>query len=124
MSITTIIGIILLGITAGFLSGLVGIGGGIVIVPLLVMIFGLSQHTAQGTTLAMLSLPVSFVGAYTYWKDGMVDWKIALLLCAGFVVGGFFGSRIAVNFSPLIVKKVFGVLMILMAIKYLFIDKK
>lgn len=124
MSAGAIAGIIILGFAAGALSGLVGIGGGIVIVPILVMVFGLSQHTAQGTTLAMLSFPVSFVGAYTYWQKGMVDWKIAILLCAGFVVGGFLGSKFAVGISSLMIKRVFAVLMIIIAIKFLFIDKK
>ena len=87
MNLGTLIVVIVIGIAAGALSGLVGIGGGIVIVPLLVMFLGFSQQTAQGTTLAMLSFPVSFVGAYTYWQKGMVDWKIAILLCLGFVAG-------------------------------------
>lgn len=120
----TIIGIVILGFSAGLLSGLVGIGGGVVIVPVLVMVFGFSQHTAQGTTLAMLSLPVSFVAAYTYWQKGMVDWKIALILCIGFLIGGFFGSKLAVSFSPLLIKRVFAVLMICIAMKFLFFDKK
>ncbi len=124
MSAGAIAGIIILGFAAGALSGLVGIGGGIVIVPVLVMLFGLSQHTAQGTTLAMLSFPVSFVGAYTYWQKGMVDWKIAILLCAGFIVGGFFGSKFAVGIPSLMIKRMFAVLMIIIAIKFLFIDKK
>jgi uncharacterized membrane protein YfcA len=124
MSISTIVGIVMLGVVAGMLSGMVGIGGGVVIVPLLVLLFGFSQHTAQGTTLAMLSLPVSFVAAYTYWQKGMVDWKIALILCIGFVVGGFFGSKLAVGMSPILIKKVFAILMIVLAMKFLFFDKK
>ncbi|MFY7900471.1 MAG: TSUP family transporter, partial [Chitinophagaceae bacterium] len=97
MSISTILGLIILGVFAGSLSSLVGIGGGIVIVPALVGIFGLSQHTAQGTTLAMLSFPISLVAAFTYYKNGMVDWKIAMVLCIGFVIGSFFVSKIAVS---------------------------
>ena len=124
MSSGTVILIILIGIAAGVLSGLVGIGGGVVIVPLLVMIVGLSQHTAQGTTLAMLSFPVSFVAAYNYWQKGMVDWKIAMILCVGFIVGGYFGSKLAISIPSLTIKKVFAVLMIVIAIKFLFIDKK
>lgn len=119
-----IIGIIILGVVAGLLSGLVGIGGGIVIVPVLVLVFGLSQHTAQGTTLAMLSFPVSVIAAYNYYQKGMVDWKIALFLCLGFVVGGFFGSKIAIGLSPFVIKKVFAILLIVIAVKFLFFDKK
>ena len=124
MSITYIAGIVLLGISAGFLSSMVGIGGGIVIVPLLVMFFGLSQHSAQGTTLAMLSIPVSLVAAITYYKKGMVDWKIAIILSIGFIVGGFLGSKIAVGVSAITIKRVFAIIMILIAFKFLFIDKK
>lgn len=124
MTLTSILSLILLGAAAGVLSSMVGIGGGIVIVPALVLLFNLNQHTAQGTTLAMLSLPVSLAAAYSYHQKGMIDWKIAFILCIGFVIGGFFGGRIAVNIPTLTIKKIFGVLMILIAIKFLFIDKK
>ncbi len=124
MNLGTLIVVIVIGIAAGALSGLVGIGGGIVIVPLLVMFLGFSQQTAQGTTLAMLSFPVSFVGAYTYWQKGMVDWKIAILLCLGFVIGGYFGSKYAVSVSPYLLKQIFAVLLIVIAVKFLFFDKK
>ncbi len=123
MTLGSIIGIIIIGICAGILSSMVGIGGGIVIVPSLVLLLGLSQHTAQGTTLAMLSFPVSLVAAITYSKKGMVDWRVALILCVGFVIGGFFGSKLAVNISPLVIKKIFAVVMIVIAIKYLFFEK-
>lgn len=123
MSIGYVIGIIVIGIFAGILSSMVGIGGGVVIVPSLVLLLGLSQHTAQGTTLAMLSFPVSLVAAWTYTQKGMVDWKVAMILCVGFVAGGFFGSRMAVNLSPQVIKKVFAVIMILIAVKYLFFEK-
>lgn len=124
MTLGSIIGLVALGILAGVLSSLVGIGGGIVIVPILVLLFGLSQHTAQGTTLAMLSFPVSLVAAITYHKKGMVDWRIALILCAGFVVGGYFGSKVAVDLPTGTIKKVFAVILIIVAVKFLFIDKK
>jgi uncharacterized membrane protein YfcA len=103
---------------------MVGIGGGIVIVPALIIMAGLSQHTAQGTSLAMLSFPVSLVAAYTYHKKGMVDWRIALLLAAGFIVGGYFGSKVAVELPSATIKKVFAVILLIIAVKFLFIDKK
>lgn len=124
MSISAIAGLILLGIFAGVLSSLVGIGGGIVIVPILVLAFGLNQHTAQGTTLALLSFPVSLVAALTYYKKGMVDWKMAMILGVGFVIGGFFGSKVAVELPTAMIKKLFAVIMIIIAVKFLFIDKK
>lgn len=123
MSVSYILAILAIGVFAGFLSSLVGIGGGVVIVPALVLLFGLDQKMAQGTSLAMLSLPVAFIGAFNYYKAGYVNWKIALLLAVTFVVGGFFGSKIAVGLEAGIIKKVFAVFMIVIAIKYLFFDK-
>lgn len=116
-------GVLLLGILAGVLSGMFGIGGGVVIVPALVIFFGLTQQTAQGTTLAMLSIPVSIVAALNYTKAGMIDWKVAIILAAGFIVGGFFGSKIAVGVDGAVMKKLFAVLMIVLAIKML-VEKK
>ena len=124
MPLSSILGIIFLGLIAGVLSSMVGIGGGIVIVPVLVLLFGLNQHTAQGTTLAMLSFPVSLVAAWTYHKKGLVDWRIALLLCVGFVIGGYFGSRVAVDIPAQSIKRFFAVILILVAVKFLFIDKQ
>lgn len=124
MPITTILGLIAVGILAGVLSSMVGIGGGIVIVPCLVICFGFNQHLAQGTTLAMLAIPVSAAAAYSYYQKGMLDWKVAAILACGFVIGGYFGGRVAVNIPTLLVKRIFAVLMIVIAIKFLLIDKK
>lgn len=123
MTIYYVGGVLIIGIVAGVLSGLFGIGGGIVIVPALVMLFGLSQQTAQGTTLALLSIPVSLVAAMNYTKAGMVDWKAAVILALGFIVGGYFGSKLAVGIDGALMKKMFAVLMIVMALKMLF-EKK
>ncbi len=123
MELYFIIGILLVGLCAGVLSGLFGIGGGIVIVPALVMIFGLAQQTAQGTTLALLSIPVSLVAALNYTKAGLIDWKIAVILAVGFVIGGYFGSKIAVNIDATVMKKMFAILMIVLAVKML-LEKK
>lgn len=124
MTVSSILGLVFLGLMAGFLSSMVGIGGGIVIVPSLVLLFGLTQHTAQGTTLAMLSFPVSLAGALSYHKKGMVDWKIALILGMGFVLGGLFGGKLVVDIPAGIIKKFFAVIMIIIAVKFLFFDKK
>lgn len=123
MDIQTILIIIMVGIAAGMLSGLVGVGGGIIIVPALVYFVGFSQKTAQGTSLAMIMLPVGILGVLQYYKQGHVDWKIVGLLAVGFVAGSFFGSRIALSISQETLKKVFAVLMIIIAIKMLFLDK-
>ncbi len=123
MSVYTIIGLIAVGILVGFFSSMVGIGGGLILVPILIAFYGFNQHTAQGTTLALLSLPVAAVGAFNYYKNGHVDWKVAIILAIGFVIGGYFGSNLAVNISGSILKKFFAVVMLVMATKYLFFDK-
>lgn len=123
MSTGYILALLVIGLVAGFMSSLVGIGGGVVIVPALVIIFGLSQKMAQGTSLAMLSLPVAFIGAYNYYKEGQVNWKMALILAATFVIGGYLGSKVVLGLDTTIVKKIFAVFMIVIAVKYLFFDK-
>jgi uncharacterized protein len=123
MSAGLIIGIIILGVLAGFMSSLVGIGGGLIIVPALVLFFGLNQKEAQGTSLLMLSLPVALIGAYNYYKHGYSNWKIALILAATFVIGGYFGSKVAIDIEMSVIKKIFAVFMLVVAIKYLFFDK-
>lgn len=123
MSTGQIIGLLVLGLIAGFLSSMIGIGGGIVIVPTLVLLFAMNQKMAQGTSLAMLTLPVAFIGAFNYYKQGYVNWKVALILAFTFVIGGYLGSKAVVNMDMAIVKKIFAIFMIIIAIKYLFFDK-
>ena len=120
MDATLIIGLILLGLLAGYLSGLVGIGGGIVMVPVLVLLFGFTQHKAQGTTLALLILPVGILGVINYYKTGNVDIKTTLLLCAGFVLGSYLGSKTAITLSQEMLRKVFAILMFVVAVKMFF----
>ncbi len=123
MTTGTLIGLLIVGLIAGFLSSMVGIGGGIVIVPALVFLVGLTQKEAQGTSLALLSMPVALVAAYNYHKAGHVNWKMALLLACTFVIGGYLGSKFVLNLDTAIIKKIFAVAMIAIAIKYLFFDK-
>jgi uncharacterized membrane protein YfcA len=123
MSLTTILLLLLVGLLAGMMSSLVGIGGGIIIVPALVLIFGLNQKAAQGTSLLLLSMPVAFAGAYNYYKAGHADWKIAVILALAFVIGGFFGSKVALGLETIVIKRIFAVFMIIIAVKYLFFDK-
>jgi uncharacterized protein len=108
---------LLLGIVAGVLSGLVGIGGGIIIVPALVFLFGMSQHHAQGTTLALLVPPIGILAAWTYYKAGYVDIRVAVLVAIGFVAGSFLGARIATNISETALERVFGVALVLIGVK-------
>ncbi len=118
--ITLIIGLVILGLIAGYLSGLVGIGGGIVMVPVLVLLFGFTQYKAQGTTLALLMVPVGFFGVMNYYKTGNVDVKTALLLCCGFMLGSYLGSKTAISLSQETLRKVFAVLMFVVAVKMFF----
>src|SRR3990170_2654945 len=99
---------ILLGLIAGALSGLIGIGGGIIIVPALIFMFGFTQHQAQGTTLAMMVPPIGILAAWAYYTQGYVDIKAAALLCAGFVIGGYLGGKAAVSLSTPVLTKAFG----------------
>ena len=108
---------ILLGLFAGVLSGLIGIGGGVIIVPALVFLFGFSQHHAQGTTLALLVPPIGILAAWTYYKQGDVDIRVAALVAAGFLVGSLFGAKFAIGLSNVALEKVFGVALLLIAIK-------
>jgi uncharacterized membrane protein YfcA len=111
---------VLLGLAAGVLSGLIGIGGGIIIVPALVFLFGLSQHQAQGTTLALLVPPIGILAAWTYYSQGYVDLKIAGFVCLGFFFGGLLGAKVATGMSNEVLQKVFGVVLLLVALKMIF----
>ncbi|HSH64569.1 MAG TPA: sulfite exporter TauE/SafE family protein, partial [Bacteroidia bacterium] len=95
-SMTTIIILLFIGLAAGILSGVVGVGGGIVIVPALVFFCSMSQHQAQGTSLAVLLLPVGALAVYSYYKQGLVDLQATLIIAAAFLIGGFIGSRISI----------------------------
>jgi uncharacterized membrane protein YfcA len=111
---------ILLGVVAGIFSGLIGIGGGIIIVPALVLLFGLSQHTAQGTTLALMVPPIGLLAAWAYYKQGFVDLKIAAFVCLGFFVGGLLGAKFAIGIPETILKKIFGIVLLAVSIRMIF----
>lgn len=108
---------VLLGVVAGIFSGLIGIGGGVIIVPALVFLFGLSQHQAQGTTLALLVPPIGVLAAWTYYQQGYVDLHIAALICLGFFFGGLLGAKVATGMSDITLERVFGIALLLIAIK-------
>ena len=108
---------ILLGLTVGVLSGLIGIGGGIFIIPALVYLFGFSQLQAQGTTLALLVPPIGVLAAWTYYARGYVDLRMAAFICLGFFFGGLFGARIATGLPNVVLQKIFGMVLLLIAIK-------
>lgn len=111
---------IAVGLAAGILSGLVGIGGGILVVPALVFFFGFTQHQAQGTTLAMMVPPIGILAAWAYYSQGLVDVKAAALLCAGFLLGGWLGGKVAVTLSTPALTRAFGAVLLVVSIKMLF----
>ncbi len=119
MDVQIILSLVLIGILAGILSGLVGVGGVVVMVPLLVLLLGFNQHQAQGTSLAVLVVPVTAVAVYTYHKEGFIDWRYVGIIAVFFVVGGYFGSKIAVGLDQKMLKKVFGLILLLIAGKML-----
>ncbi|MBW4685512.1 MAG: sulfite exporter TauE/SafE family protein [Komarekiella atlantica HA4396-MV6] len=111
---------IILGFIAGIVSGMTGIGGGIIILPALIFFLGFSQHQAQGTTLALLVPPIDLLAAWTYYKQGYVDIKVAALLCLGFILGGWFGAKIGTSLPNGVLTKIFALLLILSAARVLF----
>jgi uncharacterized protein len=129
MPIHEIIILILIGVAAGILSGLVGVGGGIILVPALVYFMKYSQHQAQGTSLGILCLPVVILAFITYYQDTRkmgtpIDLKVIGVIAIGFLVGGYFGSHIAVRIDKDLLRKIFAVILIYTAIKMLGWDAK
>jgi len=119
----TVIIILLIGLAAGMLSGMVGVGGGIIIVPALVYFLAFSQHQAMGTSLGILLLPAGIFAVINYYKQGYIDVKVVILLFVGFLVGGYLGSKISLSMSEIAVKRIFAVVLILIGVKMFFFDK-
>ena len=109
-----------LGLAAGILSGMVGIGGGIIVVPALVYFLGFSQHSAQGTVLFMFLLPIGVLGVFNYWQSGYVDWKVGCIMGITFLLGSFIGSKTAIAIDTGLLKKIFGGVLLLISIKMIF----
>jgi uncharacterized protein len=118
-SMNEIIVLLIVGILAGFLSGLVGIGGGTIVVPALVYFLSFSQQQAQGTSLLLLLLPTGVFAVMNYYKAGYVDWQAALIISSTFLLGGFLGSKVAIAIDQNTVKKIFAAFLILMGMKML-----
>jgi uncharacterized membrane protein YfcA len=115
--------ILVIGFFAGILSGLVGVGGGLIVVPALVFFLGFTQHQAQGTSLGLLMLPVGFLAVLNYYQKGNVDFKIVGILAIAFVLGGWLGSKLALRLSQDTVRKIFSVFLFYTAFKLLGWDK-
>jgi uncharacterized protein len=115
--------LVLVGLVAGILSGLVGVGGGIIIVPALVFFLGFSQLQAQGTSLGLLLLPVGIFAVFNYYKAGHIDLKVVGIMSLAFVAGGFIGSKLALTINQEMVKKIFAILLFYTAFRLLHWDE-
>ena len=111
---------LVLGLFTGTLSGLFGIGGAVIIIPALVLLFKFNQHMAQGTTLALMVPPIGLLAAWTYYKQGFIDFKIAGLICLGFFIGGLIGAKVAVQIPDQVLRKMFGVFLLIVSLKMIF----
>ena len=119
MTTETIIYLLIIGAVAGLLSGMLGVGGGIIVIPALIFVMGMSQYQAQGISLALLSIPVAIGGAVNYYKQGHVEIKYVLVLAVTFLIGGYIGSLISMRISGDVLRKIFAVFMIIAAVKIL-----
>jgi len=114
---SAIVTLLLIGVAAGCLSGFIGIGGGLLIVPALMYFMGMSQMAAQGTSLALMLPPIGALAVMNYWKAGELDVKAAGIMVVAFVIGGYLGSRLALSINPMKVRLAFGLLMLYAAFK-------
>ena len=121
MSITLVLTLVLIGILAGLFSGFMGVGGGVVMIPLMVLLLGFSQHQAQGMSLAVLAVPVTLLAAYNYHRSGhFIDWRFALTIAVCFVIGGYLGSKLAVKIDQTMLRRIFALVLLVAAVKLFF----
>ncbi|MDX1350445.1 MAG: sulfite exporter TauE/SafE family protein [Putridiphycobacter sp.] len=120
MTFQTILALVLIGIFAGMMSGFVGIGGGVIIVPALVYIVGLTQHEAQGTSLLLMLPPIGILAVMNYYKAGQMNITYGVIIAIAFVIGGYFGSKLSLQMSVSKVRLIFGILMLYVAIKLIY----
>lgn len=119
MTTTMILLLVIIGLITGAFAGMLGIGGAIIMVPALVYIMGLGQQAAQGTSLAVMLPPIGIIAAYNYYKAGQVNLKFALILAVFFIIGSYFGSRLSLSLPENTLRKIFGILLLAVAIKML-----
>ena len=120
MTLIQLLLLISIGLLSGMLAGFLGIGGAIIVIPALIVLLGLSQHEAQGTSLAFMVPPIGILAAWNYWKGGYVNWKFALILSLTFVLGAYLGSLYSIHLPQRILRKIFGVLLLAVAVKMIF----
>ncbi|MDE3144734.1 MAG: sulfite exporter TauE/SafE family protein [Bacteroidota bacterium] len=122
LTIMMMVILLLIGLFSGALSGMIGVGGGIVIVPALVYFLAFSQKEAQGTSLGILLLPVGILGVIQYYKQGQVDLRVVLIVSLAFLAGNYFGSKLALSLPDKTLKKIFAVILVIVAVKIFFFD--
>ena len=123
MNTTTILLLIAIGLLAGGLGGMIGLGGGIILIPALVLFLKMDQQSAQGTSIAIILPPIGLFAVYNYYKAGYVNTNYAIIIAAAFMIGGYFGSLLALKLSPDLMRKVFSILLIVIAVKMFFTEK-
>lgn len=119
MDASTIAILLTIGLLAGMLSGMIGVGGGIVIVPALVFFLGFSQHEAQGSSLGLLMFPVGILAVMNYYKAGHIDFRVVGIMCLAFIAGGWLGSKVSLSLPADTIKKFFAVILFYTAFKML-----
>ena len=120
MSTSTFLILVIIGLAAGFLGGMIGLGGAIILIPALVMFLAMDQRMAQGTTIAIMLPPIGLFAAFNYYKAGYVNIKYALIIAVVFMIGGYLGSKLALNVPVSTLKKIFAVVLVLIAAKMVF----
>ena len=120
MSFSALMLLIVIGLLSGSLSGLVGVGGGIIMIPLLISFFGFTQLNAQGTAIAAMLPPIGILAAINYYQEGYVRWEYSLVIAIAFVVGGYFGSKLSISISKDLVRRIFAVVLFIVALKLFF----
>ena len=120
MSVTTIFTLVIIGLMAGVFGGMFGVGGAIIMIPALVFFLGVDQHTAQGTSVAIMLPPIGLFAAYNYYKAGQVNIWYAVIIAITFMAGGYFGSLIALKLPESLLKKLFGILLLILALRMIF----
>lgn len=120
MTINTILILVLIGLFAGTMSGFIGIGGGVIIVPALVYILGMSQHGAQGTSVLLMLPPIGILAAINYYKAGQLNVSYAVIIALTFIIGAYFGSKLSLRLNGNLVKFIFGILMLYIAVRMIY----
>lgn len=120
MSFSVLMLLVVIGLLSGSLSGLVGVGGGIIMIPLLISFFGFTQLNAQGTAIAAMLPPIGILAAINYYQEGYVRWEYSIVIALAFIVGGYFGSKLSISISQDLVRRIFAVVLFIVALKLFF----